>query len=71
MCALLIGLGVLVGFGCVGRGHLVVDRQLPQVGHHRASGYEGEGWAIVAAPETKTVLDALRVMIQTVRVELG
>ena len=52
-------------------GHLVVDRQLPRVGQAPSTSYEGEGWAIVAAPSTETVLSALGTLVQTVRVELG
>lgn len=52
-------------------GRWVVDRKLPEVGQPRADGYEGEGWAIVAAPETRTVIEALRVLISSVHVELG
>jgi len=52
-------------------GRFIVDRQLPVVGQVRGDSYEGEGWAIVAAPETRTVRDALRELIQTVQVELG
>lgn len=52
-------------------GHLVVDRKLPVVGQGRSSSYEGEGWAIVAAPETQTVVSALGTLIQTVRVDMG
>ena len=52
-------------------GKLVVDVNLPQVGQPRATGYEGEGWAIVRADDTDTVDQALRTLISTVRVELG
>lgn len=52
-------------------GEHVVDVQLPEVGQAKASGYEGEGFAIVAADTTAEVMSALGVLIQTVRVELG
>jgi hypothetical protein len=52
-------------------GALVVDRQLPQVGQTPSTSYEGEGWAIVAAPSTREVTSALGTLVQTVRVELG
>jgi hypothetical protein len=52
-------------------GALVIDRKLPRVGQARGPGYEGEGWAIVRAPDTRAVLDALRVLVTTVRVHLG
>jgi hypothetical protein len=49
-------------------GALVVEAKLPQVGQPRASGYEGEGYAIVQAPDTATVRDALRTLITSVQV---
>lgn len=52
-------------------GQWVVDRKLPVVGQTRSSSYEGEGWAIVAAPDTQTVVSALGTLIQTVRVDMA
>jgi biotin carboxylase len=52
-------------------GQWVIDHKLPVVGQPRADGYEGEGWAIVAAPDTQTVVAALRELVSTVRVDLG
>lgn len=52
-------------------GQWVVDRSLPQVGAERADGYVGDGWAIVAAPETRQVERALGTLVQTVRVVAG
>jgi len=52
-------------------GHLVVDRRLPVRGQPKASGYEGEGWAIVRHENTEVVKDALKRLITHVRVELG
>lgn len=52
-------------------GPLVVSTQLPRVGQPRASGYEGEGWVIVRAPETRAVVEALRVLVTTIQVEMG
>jgi formate-dependent phosphoribosylglycinamide formyltransferase (GAR transformylase) len=49
-------------------GHLVVEAKLPVIGRPRASGYEGEGFAIVRHPDTRVVTDALSTLIQTVRV---
>jgi len=49
-------------------GKLVVDRSLPQVGAPRAQGYEGEGWVVVAGPETAQVKQALFDLITTVKV---
>lgn len=52
-------------------GAYVVDRSLPRVGQTAASSYEGEGWAIVKADDTKTVMQSLKRLISLVRVELG
>lgn len=52
-------------------GKWVVDRKLPHVGQPRSAHYEGEGWAIVHAPETKTVVDALRELVTRVKVTYG
>ena len=52
-------------------GHLVVDAKLPQVGQFSNSSYEGEGFAIVRHADTAVVEKALRVLVSTVRVELG
>jgi biotin carboxylase len=52
-------------------GEFVVDRRLPQVGQAPNTSYTGEGWAIVAAPDTRTVTSALGTLVRTVRVELG
>ena len=52
-------------------GRWVVDRQLPQVGARPESGYVGDGWAVVAAPTTRQVTQALGVLVQTVRVRRG
>jgi hypothetical protein len=52
-------------------GDLVVESRLPKVGQPKASGYEGEGYAIVRAETTREVVDALRTMVQGVRVVLG
>ncbi|MDC0720018.1 ATP-grasp domain-containing protein [Nannocystis bainbridge] len=52
-------------------GPWVVDRKLPQVGQPRASGYEGEGYAIVKGETTEEVVTALRALVKSVRVVLG
>lgn len=52
-------------------GRYVVDRQIPKVGMMKASGYEGEGWAIVRADTTKDALEALKALVSHVRVVLG
>jgi len=51
-------------------GHLVVDARLPEPGQPASSGYEGEGYVTVRHPETKVVRDALRRIVDGVRVEL-
>lgn len=52
-------------------GHLVVESRLPQIGQPAASSYEGEGYAVLRHPETRVVENALRLLVSTVRVELG
>ena len=52
-------------------GHLIVEAHLPQIGQPKASGYEGEGYAVLRHPETRVVENALKHLISTVRVELG
>lgn len=49
-------------------GHLVVDAKLPTAGAPKFDGYEGDGWAIVRARETEHVVEALRLLTETVRV---
>lgn len=52
-------------------GKYIVESRLPRVGHSRASGYEGEGYAIVKAPTTQEAVEALRALVTNVRVVLG
>ena len=52
-------------------GAWVVEAKLPKVGQPRASGYEGEGYAIVKAPSTAQVVEALRGLVTNVRVVMG
>jgi biotin carboxylase len=52
-------------------GRYVVDAAMPHVGQARAEGYEGEGYAVVAAETTAEVRHALARMIRGIRVELG
>ena len=51
-------------------GHLVMDAKLPRIGQHRSSSYEGEGWAVVRAERTEVVQQALRTLVDTVRVDV-
>jgi phosphoribosylaminoimidazole carboxylase (NCAIR synthetase) len=52
-------------------GDALVEMRTPKVGQPRASGYEGEGWAIVKADTTERAKAALLVLIQTIRVRYG
>ena len=51
-------------------GHLVVEARLPDVGQPSSSSYEGEGYIIVRDPDTEVVRDALRHIVNRIRVEL-
>src|SRR3954469_12146244 len=52
-------------------GHLVVEARLPQPGQPPASDYLGEGYAMVRDPDTAVVEDALRRIVDGVRIELA
>lgn len=52
-------------------GDLVVEAKLPQVGQSPKDGYEGEGYVIVRHQDTQVVVDALKRLIETIRVDLG
>jgi hypothetical protein len=52
-------------------GPLVVEAQLPKPGQPRSTHYEGDGWVVVKHPETARVVDALRVLVSELRVEVG
>ncbi len=52
-------------------GDTVVEVSAPRIGGPRASGYEGEGYVIVAATTTDEVMQALARVIRNVRVRLG
>jgi hypothetical protein len=51
-------------------GHLVVEAKLPEPGQPASSSYEGEGWVIVRHPDTAVVQDALRQIVEGIRVDL-
>ncbi|MBA2662848.1 MAG: ATP-grasp domain-containing protein [Bradymonadaceae bacterium] len=51
-------------------GH-VVELSRPQLGQQRATGYEGEGFAVVCAPSTAEVMHALARLIRNVRIVYG
>jgi hypothetical protein len=52
-------------------GPLVVEARAPTLGQKASGTYEGEGYIIVRHPETDVVRDALRRIVNRVRVELG
>lgn len=52
-------------------GRYVVESRLPRVGQPRGPGYEGEGYALVRAPSTAQVVEALRGLVTNVRVVMG
>lgn len=52
-------------------GDALVEMRTPKVGMPRASGYEGEGYAIVKASMTEAVKQALLGMIERVQVRYG
>jgi hypothetical protein len=52
-------------------GELVVEARLPSPGQPSADGYEGEGFVVLRHPETGVVAEALRRLVEIVRVELG
>lgn len=52
-------------------GELVVDARLPRPGQRRSDTYEGEGWAMVADPQTARVEHALARLVGLVRVRMG
>jgi len=49
-------------------GDLVVEAKVPTVGVPKSDSYEGDGYVIVRSPETRVVKDALRAVIDAVRV---
>jgi hypothetical protein len=51
-------------------GALVVDSRLPQPGQQSTGSYEGDGYITVRGPETQAVVDALKQLVSTIRVEL-
>lgn len=49
-------------------GRLITDVKWPKVGEPRSASYEGEGYVLVRHPETEGVAEALREIVQLVRV---
>jgi hypothetical protein len=52
-------------------GHLITDFKIPTMGQESSGHYEGEGFIILRHPETAVVRQALRRVVEVVRVELG
>ena len=52
-------------------GEIVVESKLPKAGQPPTGTYEGEGYLVVRHPETRVVEDALRRIVETIRVDLG
>lgn len=52
-------------------GELVVESKLPALGSPKSDSYEGDGYVIVKHPETGVVKEAMRRVIDTVRVRYG
>jgi hypothetical protein len=49
-------------------GSLVVEAKLPTIGAPRSSSYEGDGYVILRHPDTNTVVEATKRLVETVRV---
>ncbi|MDX1403847.1 MAG: ATP-grasp domain-containing protein [Woeseiaceae bacterium] len=52
-------------------GDIVVEAKLPQAGQSPSDSYEGDGYIIVRHPDTEVVDNALKRIVQLIRVELG
>lgn len=52
-------------------GHLVVESRLPRAGQSPSDSYEGDGYVVLRHPDSKVIEDALRNIVQLVRVELA
>lgn len=52
-------------------GEIIVEAKIPQPGQPPSGSYEGEGFIIVRHPDSAMVESALKMIIETVRVELG
>ena len=49
----------------------VEEAKLPQAGAPKSDSYEGDGFVVVRDPETKTVEDVLKYVIENLRVVYG
>lgn len=52
-------------------GEALVELRAPRAGMARASGYEGEGWALVRSPTTEGAKRALLAIVERVKVRYG
>lgn len=52
-------------------GHLVVEANLPRLGHHKRATYEGDGYAILRHPDTSVIEQALKRLVSLVQVEVA
>ena len=52
-------------------GDLVVEAKLPKLGQSPSGNYEGEGYVILRHPETETVKNALKRLVERIHVELS
>jgi hypothetical protein len=52
-------------------GSLVVEARLPQAGSPRNTSYEGDGYVIVQHPTTEGVIEAVGVLMRSIRVRYG
>ncbi|MBS2014362.1 MAG: ATP-grasp domain-containing protein [Deltaproteobacteria bacterium] len=50
-------------------GSIVAEAKLPTIGAQKADSYEGDGYVVVAHENTATVKNALKTIIETIRVE--
>ena len=50
-------------------GQSLVEVKMPEPGQPRSSHYEGDGFVLVHHPETKGVVQALRTVLDTVRID--
>jgi len=49
-------------------GRLVVEARLPTIGAPKGDGYEGDGYVVLRDPSTEVVRDALKLVVETVKV---
>jgi hypothetical protein len=52
-------------------GSIVVESRLPKPGQMSSSSYEGDGYIVIRDRDTAVVTEALRWLVNGVRIELG